>query len=187
MSLLLSHNKVLKNTTTDDEVVVAAQKDHALFELLYTKYKDKIYKYFFYRVGKSEEMAEEMTQETFLKAFRSLDKFSPQQHSYLSYLLRIAHNLLVNYYRSSKLVLVENVNDLRTTKIDNIEAKIEAEKVWHEANEKLTISENKAMSLRYQNDLAVKDIAEMMHKTTNAVKLLLSHARKKLRTLEYFT
>jgi DNA-directed RNA polymerase specialized sigma24 family protein len=83
-------------------------------------------------------------------------------------------------------VLVENITDMRTTHIDNIEVKIEAEKVWNEMENYLTVSEKTAMKLRYKKDLAINDIADLMHKSSNAVKLLLSHARKKLRHLEYF-
>lgn len=174
-----------KNQQEDAKLVESAQKDPQHFDSLYKKYHDKIFSYFFYRVGRNHDIAEDLTQETFLKAFKSLQHFTIQNCSYITYLLRIAHNLLVNYYRGSKLVLLENITDMRTTTIDDeIADKIEAEKVWKEIGHCLTPAEQKAMYLKYQKDWTVKDIAKSMERSANAVKLLLSHARKKIRRIE---
>lgn len=179
-------DKVPKSNQEDDAVLVkSAQDNPERFDILYKKYRDKIFSYFFYRVGRNCDTAEELTQETFLRAFKAFSHFTIQNCSYLTYLLRIAHNLLVNHYRSSKLVLLENINDLRTTTMDEqIEAKVEAEKVWKGIDNNLTKAERKAMYLKYRKDWAVKEIAQTMQRSTNAVKLLLSHARKKIRTIE---
>jgi RNA polymerase sigma-70 factor (ECF subfamily) len=166
---------------SEDAVMVKnAQNDHVQFDEIYNKYKGKIFNYFLYRVGRNYDNAEELTQETFLHAFKALDRFVVQDCSYLTFLLRVAHNLLVNHYRGSKLVLVETVPDDRTTSIDDVGTKIELEKIWKNADSELTVAENKTMRLRYQKDLAVKDIAVLMKRSSNAVKLLLCHARRKM-------
>jgi RNA polymerase sigma-70 factor (ECF subfamily) len=180
----LEANKKIKMPNKDALLIEEAQKNNINFDVLYNKYKDKIFNYFLYRVGRNYDNAEELTQETFLKAFKALNRFVIQDCSYLTYLLKIAHNLLVNHYRSAKLVLKESVEDDRITTIDHVETKLEAEKVWEEASKELTVAEERAMRLRYQNDLAVKDIAIDMQRTSNAVKLLLCHARKKLKYLK---
>jgi len=56
------------------------------------------------RTGHQKDTAEDLTQETFLRAFKHLSHFQNRGYSYLSYLLTIAHNVLVNYYRSHKLI-----------------------------------------------------------------------------------
>jgi hypothetical protein len=65
----------ISSLSKDKELIENAQHNHAQFQKLYTKYWEKIFKYFFYRLSRNEELAEEMTQETFLKAFKSLDTF----------------------------------------------------------------------------------------------------------------
>ena len=166
----------------DKELVLSAQHDKTQFAALYTKYRTKIFNYFFYRLGHNEELADEMTQETFLKAFKSLSSFVVQEYSYLSYLSRIAHNLLVNYYRAPHDIPTDTVEDTRTVEITNVEKKLDAETLWKDLAKNFTQSERQAMLMFYYRDLSVKTIAEKLHKSANAIKLLLSHARKKVRT-----
>jgi RNA polymerase sigma-70 factor (ECF subfamily) len=183
-TLTFGPHKNTKMPNKDAHLIEEAQKNNPSFDALYEKYKDKIMNYFLYRVGRNYDNAEELTQETFLKAFKALNRFVIQDCSYLTYLLKIAHNLLVNHYRGNKLVLRESVEDDRITTMDDVETKLEMEKVWSEVAKELTTAEERALRLRYQNDLAVKDIASDMNRTSNAVKLLLCHGRKKLKYLK---
>jgi RNA polymerase sigma-70 factor (ECF subfamily) len=178
----MSDSTLSKTVQQDKELVISAQADKTQFTALYNKYRAKIFNYFFYRLGHNEEAAEEMTQETFLKAFKSLSSFVFQDYSYFSYLSRIAHNLLVNYYRSPHEVPTDMIEDTRTVEITDVIEKMDAETCWKDIAKNFTTSERKAMLLFYYRNLPVKTIAEKMHKTPNAVKLLLSHARKKVRT-----
>ena len=150
-SSLLNLDKTSHHLINQDELLILkAKEDPRYFDVLYKKYKEKVFNYFLFRVGRNKDTAEELAQETFLKAFKALPNFIIQECTYLTYLLRIAHNLLVNYYRSSKLVLVENVVDVRTTNMDNIGAKLEAEQVWKEMKTGLSVAEQEAMRLKYQ-------------------------------------
>lgn len=169
-------------TQPDKELVEAAQADKTQFETLYHKYQGKIFNYFFFRVGHDRELAEEMTQETFLKAFKSLPTFMVQGFSYFCYLSRIAHNLLVNYYRAPHVIVTDEIEDKRTVELDGVVEKIDSEKLWNDIAKNFTHAERHAMMLFYYRNLPVKDIAEEMHRSPNAIKLLLSHARKKIRT-----
>ena len=166
----------------DDTLVSRAQEDSREYEHLYTKYTKKVYTYFWYRVGRDTDVAEDLTQETFYHALRSLDRFETKGYSYLSYLLRIAHNLLVNYYRKPKaLPLPEpgNVPAEYTEDARDIETKSDSLAIW-DAMKDLPINEQNALILFYWDDLSVHEIAAIMGKSENAVKLLLSRGRKKL-------
>ncbi|PIT86329.1 MAG: RNA polymerase subunit sigma-24, partial [Candidatus Magasanikbacteria bacterium CG10_big_fil_rev_8_21_14_0_10_43_6] len=73
---------------------VAAQQDGAAFGALYSKYYHRIFHYFYERVLKQRGVAEDLAQETFLRAFRHVTFFEHKNASYYTYLLRIAHNVL---------------------------------------------------------------------------------------------
>ena len=158
--------------------------DHAYFKKNYEKYRIKVFNYFLYRVGRDRAQAEDLTQETFARAFSALSRFEDRNIDYLSYLLTIAHNLLINYYRSKKPILIEDMDQLKIP-IDST-AKVETEVllVW-EAVQKLSPLEQVIFSLRYRQDKSIEAIAKIVKKSSNAVKLHLSRSRRKLRT--YFT
>lgn len=164
----------------DRELIARAQADKAAFEAVYLKYTGPVYNYFWYRVGHDKEEAEDLMQETFLRAFEHLPKFAFRGPSYRTYLFTIAHNLLVNYYRRAKPVPLEEAERIPVEIIERVEQHVDAERVW-QAVQDLHPTEKEVVLLRYREDMATRDIARITGKSENAVKLLLSRARKKLR------
>jgi RNA polymerase sigma-70 factor (ECF subfamily) len=73
------------------------------FGLLYEKYSDAMLRYFFFRFA-SIEVAEDMTESVFIKAWEALPSFylSGKELNFHAWLYRIAHNLLVDFLRSHK-------------------------------------------------------------------------------------
>lgn len=163
----------------DISLVKAAKDDATRYDALYRKYSSRLYNYFWYRVGHDGAMAEDLMQETFLRAFRDLRKFEMRAYSYYSYLLAIAHNVLVNHYRKPKSIPLESVGDVPVEIVGDIERKRDSELLWR-AIQQLPMSEKDALYLKYRSDMPVKDIARIMGRSENAVKLLLSRARKRL-------
>ncbi|MFA6024429.1 MAG: sigma-70 family RNA polymerase sigma factor [Candidatus Gracilibacteria bacterium] len=174
--LFLSQNT---NSKIEDKFLVeSAQENIIAFKKLYSKYYKKIFAYFVHRVNFRGE-AEELSQETFLRAFKSLNYFSYQDCTYLSYLLMIAHNLLVNHYRKYRPVLKDDLSLLATTDASEIYKDIELELLWKAVHE-LSKIEEQVLKMKYQEDRSVREIAYTFDKSENAIKLILSRARKKL-------
>jgi RNA polymerase sigma-70 factor (ECF subfamily) len=143
-----------------------------------------VYNYFWYRTGHQKDIAEDLMQETFFRAFKHLDHFQTRGYSYLTYLLTIAHNILVNYYRSHQLIPLSQIGDdieipVPAEITDTLERKMEAERLW-KAVQSLSQTERDAVLMRYQDEKPIKDISQIMGKSENAIKLILSRARKKL-------
>jgi len=87
---------------SDDELVARAAKgDAAAFGDLYERYLDDIYRYAFYRVGDHAE-AEDVTENVFLKAWQALPKNRGRISSFRAWIYRIAHNLIIDGYRTRK-------------------------------------------------------------------------------------
>lgn len=165
----------------DKEFIALAKQNKKKYELLYQKYADKVFNYFWYRTAHNKSLAEDMMQETFLRAFKHLDKFRHRGYSYFTYLLQIAHNILVDHWRKPKCESLESLNvDIPYDIIRDIERKSNAEFLWKEIQE-LPEDSRDILLMRYQDDLPIKDIAKATKSSENAIKLKLSRLRRKLK------
>lgn len=172
---------------TDTELIKNAKKDKEQFEALYTRYIDKIYNYFWYRVGHDQDVAEDLAQETFVRAYQALSRFKVTKKSYLSYLLAIAHNLLINHYRKPQPISIEATGvDVPEEIWSDIETKDNIRSMWR-AIQQLPSKEQDILYLKYQRGYKISEIAKIVGKSENAVKLTLSRARKKLIAHPYLT
>lgn len=168
----------------DKELVLAAQTEHAAFDKLYAKYYEQVRRYFLQRTGHDDTLADDLSQETFLQAFRYLPQFTVSNASYLTYLLRIAHNVLVSYFRKTKFIPIDETILAETTAAPAINYAdiFDLERVW-EIVGRLAPLERQIIMMKYQDDRPVKDIAGAVGKSENAVKLHLSRAREKIRQM----
>ena len=165
-------------------LIEKARNNKEDFGLIYTKYRDTVYGYLLKRVDRNEEVTDDLTEETFLHALESLPHFAPTGKSYLSYLLTIAHNILLNYYRTKKPVALDEYEKIMSSgseqeSLEHAEVHQEAEAVLG-AIHKLDRAGEEILSLRYEKGFSIKRIAQTIHKTPNAVKLALSRYRKKI-------
>ncbi len=166
---------------SDKAIIAAAKKEPHLYEQIYRRYASKVFNYFWYRLGHDYELAEDLMQETFVRAFAYLPKWRQRGYSYLTYLLTIAHNLLVSYLRRKRTTIsLEQLVDVPAEVTRGVEKKLAAEKLWRAVQE-LSPNERDALLLYYREGLPVKEIAVVMGKTPNAVKIYLTRARQKLK------
>ena len=165
----------------DAELILLAKQTPHGFEALYKKYAAKVFNYFWYRTGHDKPLSEDLMQETFLRAFQQRTKYEDKGYSYLTYLLTIAHNLIVDYYRKPKSIPVEDLpTDVIPYEItEDLANKSDAEALWR-AVQTLPQQNRDTLLMFYQQDMPVRDIAKVMNTTENAVKLNLSRTRKKL-------
>lgn len=162
------------------ELIQRAKRDKSEFRHVYLQYASKVFNYVWYRVGQNKPVAEDLTQETFLRAFEHLPGYTLRGYSYLTYLITIARNLLTNHFRKQAPISLEEAHFLVMNTSDDVEQRILIERVWEKAS-LLNQAEQTVLRLKYQKDWPVAKIAQVMHKSENAVKLLLSRSRKKIR------
>src|SRR5205085_4699289 len=79
----------------------ASCHDQAAFAELYNAYVDKIYKYVFYKVGSAPD-AEDLCEQVFLKAWEAIGRYKWCGYPFSSWLYKLAHNLVVDYYRTRR-------------------------------------------------------------------------------------
>ena len=169
----------------EESLVRRAQKhDQAALTQIYEENFDRIYRYIVLKIGERTE-AEDMTQQVFLSAFKSISSFKYRQGTpFSAWLYRIAHNQVVDYIRKkSKRPTVPLDESLASSSSD---PKLEAERNLNiqqlvSATGKLTKAQREVISLRFASELPVAEVAKIMGKSEGAVKALQHSAILSLR------
>ncbi len=174
----------IKESSNDEDALILekSKKDPLAYESIYKKYANDVYNYIWYRVGHDADIAEDLTQEVFVRAFKNISTFEQRGYSYRTYLFTIARNILANHFRKKPFIPLDEIADVpdEITVEQEITRKLLAERLWR-AIQNLSINERDALLMFYRSEIPIKDIAIVMNKTPNAVKILLSRARKKLK------
>jgi len=89
---------LVEDPVNDAALVERAKADPNAFGLLYERYVDKIYSYIYYRTGNYHD-AEDLTAKVFYQALNHLPRFVQRGLPFSSWLYRIAHNMVANWYR----------------------------------------------------------------------------------------
>lgn len=172
--------EVQASRKSDAQLLLQAKHSEELFGQLFEKYQPQVLQYFVRRIS-SRAVAEELCQDVFVKAFSCLQQYEVRNANYLTYLLRVAHNHLVNYYRGQRVhVSCDECDDI----IDSSNMKVEQDKMdVHRHLSELSEIEQRIIRMKYVEGYKSKEIAVMIGKTENAVKLHLSRGRKKIKLL----
>ena len=137
---------------------------------------DKIYRYFYFKVN-NKEIAEDLTQETFLKYFSQTSYINRGKP--LAYLYTIAKNLCVDYYRNNNK---EKKLDTEILVNDTI-SKVETNLTVRQAVSTLPKDLQELLLLRYANELKVNEIASIMGISRFSVSRKLNKAYGELKTI----
>jgi len=178
---------------TEEKVwIQRAQKgDAAAFEQLVTAYERKVYALALRSTG-SEADAADLTQEVFLRAWRSLNSFRGDS-TVSTWLYRITMNICIDFSRKKSLQLVpladEEGNELplpdrRTA--NSPEAALENQELSRELNtalKQLTPEHRQAILLRDVSGLTYQEIGRMLALEEGTVKSRLARARRNLRNI----
>ena len=88
---------------TDEELVVLySEGNNEAFDILLTRYKDRIYSYIYYTV-KDSDLTEDIFQETFVKVIMTIKQGRyVETGKFSSWVTRIAHNLIIDHFRQER-------------------------------------------------------------------------------------
>ncbi len=161
----------------------AQHQDREAFAQLYEVNFDRIYRYIVIRIGNKSE-AEDLTQQVFIKALKSISSFKWQGVPFSAWLYRIAHNQVVDHLRKSKkrvtVPLDESLPSHERGPQSTAEHKQDIEQLVA-ATGKLTAAQREVISLRFAGELPVAQVAKIMGKSEGAVKALQHSAIVSLR------
>ncbi|MBW1821370.1 MAG: RNA polymerase sigma factor, partial [Deltaproteobacteria bacterium] len=158
------------------------------FSFFVDKYQGPIYN-LVYRLTGSRLDAEDLAQETFIKAYKSLSNFQIKR-KFFSWLYTIAINLTRNHLKKKKPLLVENVEDLkpdnRHTDKNNPEINLikhEQAQALESSIQRLPIALREAVILRYYFYLPFEEISRILCISLSGAKMRVYRALEKLENL----
>ena len=161
----------------------AQQRDQEAFAQLYEENFDKIYRYIVLKIGNKTE-AEDMTQQVFLNALKSISSFKWKGIPFSAWLFRIARNQVVDYLRKktrqATAPLDESLASSDSTPELIAEQKLDTEQLLA-ATTRLTSAQREVISLRFTSELPIAQVAKIMGKNEGAVKALQHSAIVALR------
>ena len=136
----------------DEESLIrrAQERDQVALTQIYEENFDKIYRYIVLKIGDRAE-AEDMTQQVFLNALKSIDRYKFRGMPFSAWLFRIAHNQVVDHYRkksrSATVPLDENITSGKDNPGRDAERKMQIEEM-NQATKQLTKAQQEVISLR---------------------------------------
>jgi RNA polymerase sigma-70 factor (ECF subfamily) len=156
------------------------------FPELFQSYYPRIYNYFRYRVGAQEE-AEDLTSAVFERAFVHRGRFDAAKGSFSTWLFRIAHNTLANYYRTRERRLAREVEgDLPTGLVTSDPSPeafvIQDEAVTHLLRnlKRLSKRDQEVISLKFAGQLSNREIGQIVGLKEKTVSVVLLRAIRRL-------
>jgi len=154
----------------ESELVSAyIQGDDAAFDTLVERYKSKIYTTI-YLVVKDQYVAEDLMQDTFIKAIKTLrnGKYN-EEGKFLPWILRIGHNLAIDYFRRAKRypkVVFEDGSNVFNT-LNFSENSVETKQIKKESHEhlrglikQLPDQQREVLIMRHYEDMSFQEIAD---------------------------
>ena len=163
--------------------------DTEAFTPLVTTYQPRFYTHILGRI-KDAETAKDLTQETWIKAFRAINTCRADA-SFYSWLYRIAENVCIDYHRKRKVAhIIEPIHDINERRIidthlcpsHNTERQ-ELRQHLQEAVARLTPTRKRVFLLHYVHKMPIKAIAKQIGRSEGTIKTHLRNARLQLREL----
>jgi RNA polymerase sigma-70 factor (ECF subfamily) len=166
-------------------VECAIGRDQGAFANLYDRHVVRVYRHIYYLVSDARE-AEDLTAQTFLRAWEAIDRYKERGAPFVAWLLRIAHNLTISYLRSKRDHSELDEGFVDHKRRGNPEESLEQssdEKSVREAVLQLRDEQRQVIMLRFVEELDYREVAAMIGKSVPAVRVIQHRALGNLRKL----
>lgn len=156
------------------------------FSDIYDNNVEKIYRFSFLKVG-SKETAEEITSETFLKAWKFFKKQGTTERisNTEAFLYRVARNLITDYYRKAGKNKTVSIDDFDLAGSDDIHENAEIKSDFNNARAVLaTMKEDyqQVIILRHIEGMSIPEVSKIIHKSEGATRAILHRALNELKS-----
>ncbi|MBM3205063.1 sigma-70 family RNA polymerase sigma factor [Candidatus Uhrbacteria bacterium] len=159
--------------------------DKRHFATFYETYVERIYKFVFYRVGGNKALAQDLTQDVFLKAFQAFDRYDPAV-SQVSWLYTIARNHLINDHAKRRPgVDLEEVEGtmLAAEDVRGRFAQRHDEQKLLETLTMIPVEDAKLVRMKYLEGWSFQDLEAIFEKKSGALRVQATRALKKVKQL----
>jgi RNA polymerase sigma-70 factor (ECF subfamily) len=180
----VSSNGVGDTIPSESTLIQYSQNgDRDAFASLYETHLDQIYRYIYFRVS-DHKLAEDITSLVFLKVWEHLGTFKAGHIPFVGWLYRIAHNTVIDYYRTRKTVVpLDDVAVLKLSHSDNVDEKLDlntCSQELAEALQALTSTQREVLILRFIWGMTTLEIADRLKKGRGAIRALQMRGLKRL-------
>lgn len=157
------------------------------FRVLYSRYASKIYGKCL-SILKDEALAEDATQEIFMKIFTNLSRFE-EKAKFSTWIYSITYNYCIDYLRRKQKKdnlftddEVENASDVADDVSDQMMVEMEIKQL-KSVLEGLPADDRTILLMKYQDEMSIKEMAEILGKSESAVKMKIKRAKEKAQRL----
>jgi RNA polymerase sigma-70 factor (ECF subfamily) len=167
----------VEDLVNDAALVERAKDDPNAFGLLYERYVDKIYSYIYYRTGNYHD-AEDLTAKVFYQAMSHLPRFVHRGLPFSSWLYRIAHNIVANWYRDRsrrKVVSLDRLGPVGHSRGDLLFQQVASDErrvALAAAIRCLPVERQELLILKFVEQLPNAQIGQIMGRSEGAIKSL---------------
>lgn len=172
---------LVMDETVADYVARAKEGDKEAFGRLYSLFLEKIYRFVYY-LASDEELAYDITQDAFVRAWRALPRFDRERGSFSTFLYAIARNLVIDNQRKRITFSLEFVGDVG--KEENFEEDIDRKERAGKVREILSSldgHDRELVVLRYFEEMSFKKISKIVGKEEGAVRVKVFRILKSLK------
>jgi len=178
-----------ETTETSSEVQKLVDKainsDGDAFGRLYDMHIDRVYRHIYYRVGNTAD-TEDLAQQVFVKAWKAIRRYKKTASPFLAWLIKISHNLVVDFYRSKKSEAYIDF-DVVSTKPETdpahlVEVQFSQQEIRRAIN-KLHGDQQQVILMRFIEDFLYAEIAAALGKSEGAIRVILHRGLAKLKTI----
>jgi RNA polymerase sigma-70 factor (ECF subfamily) len=167
------------------------QGDDAAWEIVVSSHGKRIYN-LSYRYTNSRDEAEDLTQEILIRVYRNLESYRPEAGSFQNWTLRIARNLIIDFYRRSRRhqqtggseeLEAMSLSDDTSPNPQRVAEQMEAAQFLQKGLQSLPPELKEAIILRELEGLSYQEIAELLHVPEGTVKSRINRGRLELAKL----
>ena len=181
----------MENLTDSQLITLYSEGNHKAFDGLINRHSQAVYRFTFKLLGNPDE-AHDVTQETFIKAWKNIKKFD-QEKDFRIWVFSIARNCSIDKLRKKKSVNFSSLDDEESEFDANIPDDQLLPHEIFEQNEKIELvrkaleaipfNQKTAILLHHGEEMTFEEISEVVGKPMNTVK---SHYRRALVSLKKF-
>ena len=185
----MDNSKVLDDAQLVNDYINGCEKS---LEILVNKHKYRLYNFIYSKVL-NKDNAEDLFQETFIKVIKTLKRgVYSEEGKFLPWVMRIAHNLVIDYFRKSKRIpSFKNKDDFDIFSIIgdgslNAEKKMIQEQIYNDVRElvySLPEEQKEVLIMRMYRDMSFKEISENTGVSINTALGRMRYALINLRKL----
>ncbi len=152
------------------------------FNILYDRYTNKVYSKCIAML-KESEVAEDATQEIFIKVLLSLSKFSGKS-KFSTWLYSVTYNYCIDIIRKEKKNITQSYDDYTKFELEDdssFDSEIMETNVYRLKDVMLELSaeDNGILLMKYQDEMSIREISDVLNKTESAVKMKILRAKER--------